>query len=209
MKTKNTMMKALMALAIAFGVQTTASAQFGNIVNRAKWSARSKVESRIDNAVDKGIDKGLDTVQEQFDPNKAKSPSDGGIQVLYGKDNYLVGTYYPDGKIFKINSNDNTYTFKDDGAVIGQDGKQKGLIKDGNVSSGKIYNILVTDNGEAYWNNGKIGSVSDDGKVVLFDENIAHATQPMDKRILAFCVYGVLFKTEKMQELQKNYQGKK
>ncbi|MBQ9230979.1 MAG: polymer-forming cytoskeletal protein [Prevotella sp.] len=205
------MTKTVLALLIAFGVQATASAQFGNVLNRAKYSARSKVESKIDqaidNAIDKGIDKATDAAKEQFDPNKAKNTtSDGGIQVLYGSDNFLVGTYYPDTKVFKIDGNDITYTFQDDGAVMGQDGKQKGLIKDGNVSSGKIYNILVQDNGDAYWNNGKIGSVSDDGQVVLFDSNIAHATQPMDKRILAFCVYGVLYKTGKMQELQKNYQ---
>lgn len=87
MKTKQTTMKALMALFIAFGVQTTASAQLGNILNRAKWSARSKVESKVDQVIDKAIDKGINKTKEQFDGNKIKG---GEGTYTYGDHSYEV-----------------------------------------------------------------------------------------------------------------------
>lgn len=46
---KNIMMRLLMAFVIAFGVQTTANAQLGGLLNKAKKAAKDKVEKKTDN----------------------------------------------------------------------------------------------------------------------------------------------------------------
>ena len=43
-------MRLLMAFVIAFGVQTTANAQLGGLLNKAKKAAKDKVEKKVDNA---------------------------------------------------------------------------------------------------------------------------------------------------------------
>lgn len=87
MKQNQFIVKALTTLVIAFGVQTTTFAQFGNIVNRAKWSARSKVESKINQTIDKGIDKGIDKAKDQFSGNQVKG---GNGTYSYGDHSYEV-----------------------------------------------------------------------------------------------------------------------
>lgn len=47
---KNIIMRLLMAFVIAFGVQTTANAQLGGLLNKAKKAAKDKVEKKVDNA---------------------------------------------------------------------------------------------------------------------------------------------------------------
>ena len=50
MKTRQLTMRVLMAIVIAFGVQTTASAQLGGLLNKAKSAVKSKAKDAIDNA---------------------------------------------------------------------------------------------------------------------------------------------------------------
>ncbi|MBP3776114.1 MAG: hypothetical protein J6I37_03910 [Prevotella sp.] len=64
MKRNQTIVKALTALVIAFGVQNTVSAQFGGLLNRAKAKAKYKIESKVDNAVDRAIDKATDKAED-------------------------------------------------------------------------------------------------------------------------------------------------
>ena len=55
MKTKH-FVRTMIALTIAFGVQTTASAQLGGLLNKVKQKVKNKVEQKIDRAIDKAID---------------------------------------------------------------------------------------------------------------------------------------------------------
>ena len=50
MKTRQLTMRVLMAIIIAFGVQTTANAQLGGLLNKAKSAVKSKAKDAIDNA---------------------------------------------------------------------------------------------------------------------------------------------------------------
>ena len=52
MRKNQVILRIAMAIAIAFGVQTTASAQFGGLLNKAKSAVKSKVQDAIDNAKD-------------------------------------------------------------------------------------------------------------------------------------------------------------
>lgn len=218
MKQNHFIVKALTALVIAFGVQTTASAQFGNIVNRAKWSAKSKVESKIDNAVDKAIDNATDKAEDAVKGEVNKQTTnevtnnEEGISVWYGNDNILCGTYYPGRKQYELVTKHKdgpregkpiTYTFKDDGAIMGDDGNQKGEIKGNMVSSGNVYNMEVKSNGIVMWDGEELGEINETGNVRLFNSAIARTSAPMDPKVLAFCVYGVLYKTDKLRELRK------
>ena len=219
MKQNQVIVKALTALVIAFGVQTTASAQLGNLVSRAKWQAKSKVESKVDNAVDNAIDKAAEKAEDAVkgEVSRQVAPEttneEGGISVWYGSDNTLCGTYYPGRKQYELVTKHKdgpregkpiTYTFQDDGAIMGDDGKQKGEIKGNMVSSGNVYNMEVKSNGIVMWDGEELGEINETGNVRLFNSAIARTSEPMDPKILAFCVYGVLYKTDKLRELRKD-----
>ena len=183
----------------------SASAQFGNLMNKAKNAAKKEVKKQVDDAKDAVKDEAESTVNEQVANVK-------GIEVLYGSDNQLVGTFYPSRNEFELvtihkdGPNEGkhiTYTFKEDGAIMGDDGNQKGEIKGDIVSSGNVYNMEVKSDGKVMWEGEELGEIYDDGNVRLFNSAIARTSAPMDRKILAFCVYGVLYKADKLRELRK------
>ena len=50
MKKNQTIVRMMMALAIAFGIETTASAQFGSLLNKAKNAAKKEVNKQVNDA---------------------------------------------------------------------------------------------------------------------------------------------------------------
>ena len=50
MKQNQTIVRMMMALAIAFGIETTASAQFGSLLNKAKNAAKKEVNKQVNDA---------------------------------------------------------------------------------------------------------------------------------------------------------------
>lgn len=60
MKQKDFIVKALTALVIAFGVQTTANAQLGGLLNKAKKAGKDKVEQKVDNTKSQAVNQASD-----------------------------------------------------------------------------------------------------------------------------------------------------
>ncbi|MBQ9677087.1 MAG: hypothetical protein IJV44_03015 [Prevotella sp.] len=60
MKQNQLIVKALVVAALFLGGVTSANAQFGGLLNKAKARAKYKVESKVENAVDNAIDKAVD-----------------------------------------------------------------------------------------------------------------------------------------------------
>lgn len=207
---KTTILKTLMVAFLMLGGVNNANAQFGNLMNKAKNAAKKETKKQVNDA--KADVK--DAVKEQAEATVNEQVGNvAGIEVLYGMDNTLVGTYYPSRKEFELvtvhkdGPNEGkhiTYTFQDDGAIMGDDGKQKGEIKDNIVSSGNVYNMEVKSDGKVMWEGEELGEIYEDGNVRLFNSAIARTSAPMDRKVLAFCVYGVLYKADKLRELRKN-----
>ena len=207
---KATILKTFVVAALIFGGANNANAQLGGLMKKAKKAVESKVEdAKYDAKVT-----AKDAVKEQAEGVVNEQVANvKGIEVLFGMDNKLIGTYYPSRKEFELvtvhkdGPNEGkhiTYTFKDDGAIMGDDGNQKGEIKGDIVSSGNVYNMEVKSNGKVMWENEELGEIYEDGNVRLFNSAIARTSAPMDRKILAFCVYGVLYKADKLRELRKN-----
>ncbi len=209
MKT-TTLIKTFVVAVLMLGGVNNANAQFGNLMNKAKNADKKEAKKQVNDA--KADVK--DAVKEQAEATVNEQVGNvAGIEVLYGMDNKLVGTYYPSRKEFELvtihkdGPNEGkhiTYTFQDDGAIMGDDGKQKGEIKGNMVSSGNVYNMEVKPNGIVMWEGEELGEINETGNVRLFNSAIARTSAPMDSKILAFCVYGVLYKTDKLRELRKN-----
>ena len=206
MKQKGLFIKTLVVAALLLGGTGSASAQFGGLVNKAKNAAKREAKKQVNDVKEEVKKEAEDAVNEQVAEVK-------GIEVLYGSDNTLVGTYYPKRKEFELvtihkdGPNEGkhiTYTFQDDGAIMGDDGSQKGEIKGDIVSSGNVYNMEVKSDGKVMWEGEELGEIYEDGNVRLFNSAIARTSAPMDRKVLAFCVYGVLYKADKLRELRKN-----
>jgi len=206
MKQRQSNVKIFMVAALMLLGTGSASAQFGSLMNKAKNAAKKEVKKQVDETKQDVKEEAKAMVNEQVG-NVA------GIEVLYGSDNKLLGTYYPSRKEFELvtihkdGPNEGkhiTYTFQDDGAIMGDDGNQKGEIKGDMVSSGNVYNMEVKSDGKVMWEGEELGEIYGDGNVRLFNSAIARTSAPMNRKVLAFCVYGVLYKTDKLRELRKN-----
>ena len=230
MKKNQLIIKAIMALALMMCGSNLAYAQFGSLKNVIKREATKQVNDAKRQATHDILREKNEAERKEREAAKqkaeaavsettgvstntgAQTENGEGISVWYGNDNTLVGTYFPDRKEFELVTKHKdgpregkpiTYTFHDDGAIMGDDGKQKGEIKGNMVSSGNVYNMEVKSDGIVMWDGEELGEISSQGNVRLFNSAIARTSEPMDSKILAFCVYGVLYKTDKLRELRK------
>ncbi|MDY6248377.1 MAG: hypothetical protein SPL55_02960 [Prevotella sp.] len=93
MKKYQTIVRIVMAVAIAFGVQTTANAQLGGLVNKAKKAVKEKVEKKTKEAA------GVPTATSTADPASSyrKDPSGRTIPTRdVDKVKYIEGTATPE-----------------------------------------------------------------------------------------------------------------
>ena len=90
MKQRQSIANTIMVAVLMLGGTGSASAQFGSLMNKAKNAAKNEVRKQVNDAKndvkESVMQKAETTVNEQVANVE-------GIQVLYGSDNKLVGTY--------------------------------------------------------------------------------------------------------------------
>ena len=211
----------LMAAVIMFGVETTASAQFGGLLKKAKQAVKEKVQS--DNSSSSSSDnssysgsaiknaRGEKAGQETYAKEQMKkeaeakaqpaaSKNDGGIAITHLKTNKEMGRYYPAEKKY-VSARGLVYLFADDGSVtFGDDGTSAGKVSDKGFSSRGLSKIDYNAAKNWYEFKGKyFGMVSDKNGgtcASLMGENWMQASQPIDHKIMAFCTYGTSYNDE-------------
>ena len=213
MKQNQSVLKMLLVAALVFGGASQADAQFGKLLNKAKNTVKKEVDQAELDAKNSARRAANEKVESTVNGAvQSETAAVAGIDVWYGSNNTKIATYFPKRKqlelvtIHKDGPNQGkpiTYTFQNDGAIMGDDGNQKGEIKGDMVSSGNVYNMEVKSDGKVMWDGDELGEIYEDGNVRLFNSAIARTSAPMDRKVLAFAVYGVLYKTDKLRELRK------
>ena len=161
MKKNQVIIRIVMALVITFGVETTASAQFGGLLKKAKQAVKEKVQgddssssssdngsssssngsysgSAVRNA--RGESKAMQTnrensamkgMEERSKKAEKEANANGGITIKHKERGIMMGTYYPDEH--KWVRSDGSYI------IIGSDGTAKW---DDGTSAGKLMSLL-------------------------------------------------------------------
>lgn len=189
-------MKMMMTLVIAFGVQTTASAQFGGLLKKAKQAVEKKVTSTP-----------TTTTSSPTSAQQATVDANGGITIKHKQYGNLLGTYYPAERKF-VTGNGLSYIIAEDGSVkSGIDGSEAGKITDKGFSTSRISWMEYNSGADQYQLEGyKIGEIKDQGGVnivTLYGKDWMVTSAPIDHQVLAYLTYGVSYSSEQLKEIRE------
>lgn len=196
MKKYQSIVRVLMALVIMFGIETTANAQFGGLLKKAKSAVKDKAKSEAkENAKE--------------DNKKASAADDGSIVITHIKSGKEMGRFYPAEKKY-VSARGLIYLFGDDGAVtFGDDGSSAGKVTEQGFSTRGLKQIDYNAEKNWYeWNGKYFGMVSDKGGgtcASLMGENWMKASAPMDHMLMAFCTYGTSYNDETLGGMINGY----
>ncbi|MBR1463845.1 MAG: hypothetical protein IJ604_10815 [Prevotella sp.] len=243
MKRNQTIVRIMTVLVIAFGVETTASAQFGKLkgmAEKAKKAVKEKVENAKNNATTTVTQQtpanGSQTQQvktqsstndgSEYDfirQNNARlaqeraeqaqqenpTPPAGVVYIIDRKDEVgyrLKGKYNKTTKIF-MSSRDSkvSYQLKDDGTVVSSQGELAGSISaSGEMVNPKGAKFQLKDN-KVYVNGTEVGVIENDTTAMVYPGATYVTTEPMDKALTAFIVWGLLpYDTSTLDVAAKN-----
>ena len=196
MKKNHSIVRVLMALVIMFGVETTANAQLGGLLKKAKSAVKDKAKSEAKEAA-------------ASDNKKVTASEDGSIVLTHIKTNKEMGRYYPEEKKY-VSARGLIYLFGDDGAVtFGDDGSSAGKVTAQGFSTRGLKQIDYNAEKNWYeWNGKYFGMVSDkEGgtSASLMGENWVKSSAPMDHMIMAFCTYGTSYNDETLGGMINGY----
>ena len=209
----------LMAAVILFGVETTASAQFGGLKKLAKKAIEkttSSDESSSNTSSDngsyspaiknaRGEKYGQESGKLKAQDKSAKKglTADGGVTITDMKYKRLLGTYYPNERKF-VNGRGDALIIAEDGTAKWDDGTDAGKISDKGFSTKGIKWMEYNAAADQYQHEGvKVGEIKDEngGNIVtLFQKNWMETSYPVDHKILAFITYGMSFNDEILKQ---------
>ena len=168
----------LMAAVILFGVETTASAQFGGLKKLAKKAIEkttSSDESSSNTSSDngsyspaiknaRGEKYGQESGKLKAQDKSAKKglTADGGVTITDMKYKRLLGTYYPNERKF-VNGRGDALIIAEDGTAKWDDGTDAGKISDKGFSTKGIKWMEYNAAADQYQHEGvKVGEIKDE-----------------------------------------------
>lgn len=213
--TRQSIVKALMVIILAFGACVSANAQLGGLVDKAKNTAKDKVQqqvgdAQVDMARSKDVEKKLkERRKERAATEKAAQDeagqtgnlpiadeAKGDVDFFYYSGKRL-GIYHPSTNtfdLFKHHTSTNkwiTYTFKieKDGTVTYDNSKVGNINSDGTMYSGQTKGISLDNQNFVYWNDTRVGSISAFCEIYCFSALMAYYYHPIDPKIATFMYF--------------------
>ena len=227
MKKNQVIVRTLMAAVIMFGVETTASAQFGGLLKKAKSVVKEKVTGEEEksngsyqgsavrnargetkNANATSENPALKAMNERSEKAEKAAKASGGITIKHKERGIMMGTYYPDEH--KWVRSDGSYI------IIGSDGTAKW---DDGTSAGKLTTKGFSTNGIKQMNysaetdafslpDGTLISTmadQDDGTMItLLGKEWMQTSAPVDHKTLGFLTIGMGQSEEILRSQIKN-----
>ena len=205
MKKSTTTQRFAVAIALLFVTGSYAHAQFGGLLNAAKKKAKDAVTKTVNGAANK-----------QTDPQQniaSVTASDGDVPFYYESGNPL-GVWHAKTRTFERYAKDDngnrvsqSYTFKEEGPVMFQDGTCKGeILADGTMNSTKTQDIHFDKaTGQVQYKGEWIGKVDDYGSAYICNEKMIHGVQPIDKEIVAYILFNMIATNELLAEYKQKY----
>ena len=217
--TKQSIVKALMVIILAFGASASANAQLGGLVNKAKKAAENVVQKKVqETQVD--MVRQQDAAKKMNELRKERAPKEKAKQDELGQTGKLPAANLADGDVdFYLNSgqrfgiyhtktkilerflrdpNDNNkwisfrFNVNDDGTIVTEKGVTTGIInRDGSMRSNKTDDVSIDNDSFIYWKGTRVGSVNPAGEIRAFGDVIAYyySDKPVDPKIATYLGY--------------------
>lgn len=193
MKTNHSIVKALVMLTIAFGVQTTANAQFGGLLKKAKQAVKAKNDTKESEVKGKILDRKSQGVSES-----------GEVTIKERKSGKVIGVY--DRATRTLTHNGKTYVFGKDGAVTDGNGTQVGSIIGEELTTPHGDKLRCDDIGIVFIGKENVGSIQNNKMAIMQGNIYADASDKMEREVLAYLVFGVMNTNERLLKGKEAYE---
>ena len=182
-----------MVLTIAFGVQTTANAQFGGLLKKAKQAVKAKNDTKESEVKDKILDRKSQGV-----------PESGEVTIKERKSGKVIGVY--DRATRTLTHNGKTYVFGKDGAVTDGNGTQVGSIVGEELTTPHGDKLRCDDIGIVFVGKTNVGSIQNNKMAVMQGNIYADASDKIEREVLAYLVFGVMNTNDRLLKGKEAYE---
>lgn len=203
MKQHQVIVRMAITIAIAFGVETTACAQFGGLLNKAKKAVtkeqpKQEVVERKDTreAASKPKEKVLAKV-EPGDP--------GEVTIKVRKTGKVLGVY--DRAACKLTAGDKTFTFHTDGTVTYGDGTKVGSIDGQTFTTPRGEKLRCDEIGIIFVDKTNVGAVSNPKLVILGDGTFIDVSDNMNPVVLGYFIFAILHNNQQLVKIKQGYEA--
>ncbi len=230
MKSNQVIVRMTMAIVIAFGVETTAQAQFGGLLKKAKGAVEKKVtksddsssESTAESTTEKtGQDASQTVTTNTIRTNRSSNnspakpqekvlatmgPDEPGIVTIKNrKTGKVLATY--DRAACELNiTGGRTLVFQTDGTVTDGNGTKVGSIDGQMLTTPRGEQIRCDEIGIMFVDKKNVGSVQNQKLAILGDGTFIDASDKMNGVVLAYFIFGVLHSNKQLVNIKDGYE---
>lgn len=204
MKQNQTIVKMMMAVAIAFGVQTTASAQFGGLLNKAKKVVTKEQPKK--EVAEKSVTREASTTKPKEKVLAEIAPGEPGVVTIKArKSGKVLGTY--DRVACKLTAGNKTFVFQTDGTVTYSDGTKIGSIDGQTFTTPRGEQLRCDEIGIIFVDKQNVGAVSNPKMAILGDGSFIDASDKMNPVVLGYFIFGILHNNKQLVDIKQGYQA--
>ena len=230
MKSNQVIVRMTMAIVIAFGVETTAQAQFGGLLKKAKGAVEKKVtksddsssESTAESTTEKTDQDASQTVTtstirtNRSSNNSPAKPQEkvlatmgpgepGVVTIKNRKTGKVLATY--DRAACELNiTGGRTLVFQTDGTVTDGNGTKVGSIDGQMLTTPRGEQIRCDEIGIMFVDKKNVGSVQNQKMAILGDGTFIDASDKMNGVVLAYFIFGVLHSNKQLVNIKDGYE---
>ena len=221
----------LMAAVIMFGVETTASAQFGGLLKKAKQAVKEKVQS--DNSSSPSSDNSgysgsavrnargeskamqvnrensaLKGMEERSKKAEKEANANGGITIKHKERGIMMGTYYPNERKW-VRSDGSYVIIAEDGTAKWDDGQAAGKITAKGFSTNGIPQMNYNAEADAFTlpDGTLVATVRDEDEgtlITYLGKDWMQTSAPVDHKIIGYLTIGMGMSVDIIKSQIKN-----
>jgi len=209
MKTNQIIIRAMLALVVMFGVETTASAQFGGLLNKAKKAVEKKTEKESPKETSRSAttvatttsSKPAEKVLAKLGPDEP-----GEVTIKVRKTGKVLGTY--DRAACKLTTaGGKIYMFQTDGTVTDGEGTKVGSIDGQTFTTPRGEQLRCDEIGIMFVDKKNVGSVQNQKMAILGDGTFIDASEKMNPVVLNYFVFAILHSNKQLVNIKDGYEA--
>ena len=209
MKTRQSIVRILMAAVIMCGTVTTASAQFGGLLKKAKQAVVKDHPKK--ETVEK--EETATTAKRETTTTKPKEkvmaelgPGEPGVVTIKArKSGKVLGTY--DREACKLTAGNKTFLFKTDGTVTYGDGTKVGSIDGQTFTTPRGEQLKCDEIGIIFVDKQNVGAVSNPKMAILGDGSFIDVSDKMNPVVLGYFIFAILHNNKQLVDIKQGYQA--
>ena len=221
MRTKQSIVRILMAAVIMCGTATTASAQFGalkGLANKAKKAMTKEQPQKEKETVEKEetvttMKRETPTAKREVPTTKPKEkvmaelgPGEPGVVTIKArKTGKVLGTY--DREACKLTAGNKTFVFHADGTVTYGNGTKIGSIDGQTFTTPRGEQLKCDEIGIIFVDKQNVGAVSNPKMAILGDGSFIDVSDKMNPVVLGYFIFAIMHNNKQLVDIKKGYQA--